>query len=171
MPLIYNKNVIRTDITDRVIAKLQPVFEREKINAWITSVQRTKESQLAIIQSYASKHNVTRQQLNFVDTQIFNGQSFPVWQVVWSTLLHLGIIISPPLPAEVLMDYIRDGKNKKGKTLSPSPHLLTPSKSFDIAGFEDIDRCYEVMNSAKTDCGIRNVLIERANNCIHSDCL
>ena len=86
-----------------------------------------------------------------------------IWQMAWSNLLNLGVIINPPLPAVALMDYWRGGLNKKGMLIGVSPH--TKGKSFDLSGTDSL----AIVQSLKLKEKIKGYLLERENNCIHVD--
>jgi hypothetical protein len=170
--LTFAIDVKRTPMTDAVIEKLQPIFVANNFTAYITSVLRDKDDQLRLIQQYAIEHGIIPGGtiLNFVDTEYFEGKQVYVWQVVWSTLLNHGIIINPAVSAVVLMDYWRDGINKKGLTLPASPHA--GGKAFDVGGFSPnntINRCYQILMNAASGVGIKDVLEEHGNNCCHVD--
>lgn len=172
--LLFSNGVKRTPSTDAVIAKLQPIFVQESFKAYVTSVLRLKEDQLRIIENYARDKGIIGKDvhLEFVSTTTLDGTAYPLWQVVWSKLLSKGIIINPPVPAQVLLDYFRDGKNKLGQWIQPSPHFL--GNSFDIGGFNETntaEMCAEILNRVKAQVGIKTVLLERANNCVHNDVL
>ena len=171
--LIFAKNVKRTPQTDVVISKLQPYFENSFCKAIITSVLRSPEEQLRIIEDYAKKFKLIPKvyKLNFDKKVIFEKEEVLEWQFVWSQLLNRGVIISPPVNAKVLMDYWQNGINKKGEILNPSPHLK--GNCFDIGKAEGnctMEDIYAVVKLAQHDnIGIRNVLLERVNNCVHCD--
>ena len=172
--LNFSDNVVRTIMTDPVIAKLQVIFTEKKFTAWVTSILRTPGAQLNLITRDAQDHGIIpkNKTLNMGDTMIFNGKTYPIWQVVWSTLLNKGVIINPPVSAIVLMDYIRDGVNKKGWVIPPSPH--SSGKAFDIGGFNaenTIDACFALLTSVKEQVGIKDILLEPVNHCCHSDVL
>lgn len=89
-----------------------------------------------------------------------------VWQMAWSNLLNIGVIINPPRAAVVLMDYIRGGGNKKGQTIQPSPHMRgLDTACFDFSGLSGVAKAKKLKEAGK----IRNYLPERENNCLHID--
>lgn len=168
--LTFAKNVKRTKSTDKVIEKLHPYFKN--IIATITSVLRDEKDQLRIITELGIKYNLLKhnETLNMSDLDIFNGKPYFKWQIIWSKLLNLKIIVSPPIRAICLLDYIRpNGENMKGKYINPSPHYY--GNSFDISG-PDINSIYHAVLLAQKDgIGIKNVLLERNNNAVHVDIL
>lgn len=184
--IIFEPGVIRTDITDKVIQALDPFFAYEGITGFISSVLRTKEKQLQIIQDYAriKKIILDGQVLDFEHKIDFEGEQVWYWQLVWSRLLSADIIVNPPIEAKVLTDYMRNGINKKGQIIQPSVHMN--GTAFDISGLvlvlkagnkmEAIDLVFQVaLKGAKQGVGIRitssSPLIEHGNNCVHCNCI
>jgi hypothetical protein len=170
--LTFRPGVIRTLATDLVIERLDPFFGAAGHRAEITSVLRTQESQLQVITDYARMRSILKpgEKLNFADVVEHGGKSVPRWQLVWSTLLSLGVLINPPRSAAVLTDYFKDGENRKGQIIQPSSHFL--GKAFDIGGRGGDPRTAQdeydiIMKAAKTGIGIKSVVLERANNCVH----
>jgi hypothetical protein len=179
--IIFEPNVIRTPQTDIVIEKLTPYFEAAGFVGRITSVLRNQWQQLMLIQSLAEQNKIITSGfiLDFEYTGSYQGQVVPYWQIVWSSLLNKGIIINPPVPAIVLMDYIRNNINKKGMLIGATPHHT--GLCFDLGGrvlvnnalVERIDDVYNIVCKAKSDgVGIEtnidsNPLIEHQNNAVH----
>jgi hypothetical protein len=101
-----------------------------------------------------------------------DGKKIATWQRAWSRLLNKGIIVNPPLEAECLFDYFRNGVNKKGQKIGMSPHYY--GKAFDISGGEDYNPVNEteVIKHALADKlkGLKGYLLERKQNCLHVDC-
>jgi len=168
----------RTPITDTVIARLEHYFEKYKHYVWVTSVRRDSQGQLNVIRDYAEKKGIDKEfseikTCQFNDTIMYEGREIYSWQRTWSKLLSVGILINPPMPAEVLFDYIRYGVNKKGETIQPSSHFY--GKAFDIGGGTNlINDEVEIVSEAISDdsgLGIKNIVIERENNCLHVNCL
>lgn len=169
---------IRTPLTDAVISRLEHYFDKYNHYAWVTSVMRNPLSQLNVIRDYAEKKQVDKEypeiktcQVN--DKILYAGREIYAWQKAWSELLNIGVIINPPMPAEVLFDYVRYGNNKKGQLIQPSPHFY--AKAFDIGGGENgINDEVEIVSEAISDdsgLGIKNIVIERENNALHINCL
>jgi hypothetical protein len=76
------------------------------------------------------------------------------------------------LKAVCLMDYIRNGKNRKGQWINQTPH--STGKSFDIGGGANAiaDEAI-VLDEAlieKRIPGLKSILKEGENNAIHVDC-
>ena len=182
--IIFEPGVIHTDITDKVIQALDPFFAYEGITGFVSSVLRTKEKQLQIIQDYAriKKIILDGQVLDFDQKIDFAGEQVWYWQLVWSRLLSADIIVNPPIEAKVLTDYMRNGINKKGQLIPPSVHMS--GTAFDLSGLvlkagskvEAVDFVFQIaLKAAKQNVGIRvtssSPLIEHGNNCVHCNCI
>jgi hypothetical protein len=174
--LTVNAGVVLTDVIDPVIHALDTWFESNP--AVVTSGLRTAEQQLSIIRHYAVRFGLARDYPDMMKPDVeaaidFQGRQVYAWQPVWSALLNRGVIINPPLRAEVLFDYWKDGVNKKGRIIPPSAHFN--GTCFDIGGGPDHDVSNElavinaVVDIAKPP-GMVGFLVERKNNCIHIDC-
>lgn len=132
----------------------------------VTSGVRTPEDSLRIIQTYLKKKDLARvypEAMALTRIGDFATDGKYVWQKPWSHLLSLGVIINPPLPAECLMDYYRNGKNKKGHKIYQSPHIR--GTAFDLSGTDS----EVIVKRLVEDKMIRGYLVERENNCIHID--
>lgn len=129
----------------------------------VTSGVRVPEDSLRIIRGYLTSKGLDKQFPEAMTCKI--NETTPdkryVWQMAWSTLLNKGIIINPPLPATVLLDYIRNGINRKGKIIGQSPHIK--GKAFDLSGTDSLTIVKRLME----DIMIKEYLLERENNCIH----
>ena len=94
------------------------------------------------------------------------------WQLAWSNLLNVGVIINPPVKAICLMNYIRKGVNKKGQYINQTPH--SSGTAFNIGGGSNgIMDELTVLNDAlkeKKIPGLKSFLAERENNALHVDC-
>jgi hypothetical protein len=89
--------------------------------------------------------------------------------------LNRGVIVSPPLDAEVLFDYVKNGVNKRGQIIPATSHRL--GTEFDIGGRggenQTVDDEVEVVRFAMADnpgIGIREIKVERLQNCLHIGC-
>lgn len=186
--IIYLEGVKRTAPTDIVIARLDPYFEQAGFIGRITRVLCDKNDQLAIIQEYAESSGLISPgfELDFSLGTTFQGREVPYWQVVWSKLLSKGIIVNPPEPAEVLMDYIKaDGQNHKGEIIQESSHFT--GRPFDLGArvwikqedvgdvaklVDKLDTVYALALKAQAEgVGIikttSSPLIEHGNRCVH----
>src|SRR3990167_4508686 len=178
--LTFKAGVIRTEHTDPVIARLEPYFAARSHHALVTSVYRHPEAQLRLIQDLARKEgiDILRPEITYaiLDGQMtWVGHTYYQWQLAWSKLLSIGVIISPPIDAVALFDYWKDGINNKDQSISASSHRL--GTAFDIGGRggEGQTRADEVeivQGAMKTDpnIGIRSITVERKNNCLHVSC-
>ena len=170
----FRQGVIRTEATDKVIEKLDPYLIRFPSKLQITSILRTAESQLRIIEYYAKLTNIMYIEdiLNFNTMVIFEGRNVFKWQLVWSQLLSKGIIISPPKLAVVLTNYIYKGINKKNTFINSTEHIY--GTCLDISGYllklggsivEDLKE--RIIKAQEDNIGIRYIRIERDDTCIH----
>jgi len=177
--LIVKRGVRLNDRIESAIVELDKDFEAANLVAYVTSGERSSQDQLDTIRKYCARYEVDIEfpeiktcgvldKINFGE-----GKKLFTWQRAWSRLLNKGVIINPPLPAEVLFDYIRNGVNKKGTQIGHSPHYF--GKAFDIGGGFDHDITNEVkVLQAAIDRGINGIkgyLPERKNNCLHVDIL
>jgi hypothetical protein len=174
--LMLKPGVILTPTIVPVIVRLEPYFSAANLFAFVTSGLRDSEAQLALVKKYLSVKGLDKLYPSAMVCKLNDkdGKHY-VWQMAWSHLLNIGVIINPPLAAECLMDYVRNGKNKKGQVISKTPHHT--GRCFDIggAGGEDatINDELVVMNKAMNDKvpGLINILPEHNNNAIHCDCI
>lgn len=169
--------VVRTLSTDIVIVKLDPYFEEKNQTAYVTSIRRLPEDQLRIIQSYARQYGVDKEFPEVINCEvnskiIVNTKEVYKWQRAWSRLLNKGVIINPPIAAECLFDYYKNGVNKKGEIIQPSTHFY--ETAFDIGGMGGEDKTpndeLEIISGAMAqdpNLGITSFLLERNNNCLH----
>lgn len=137
------------------------------------------ESQLAIIKDFAIRYNCLYPEFedgNLYDQNIIIINSLAktcfLWQRTWSKLLNIGIIINPPVVAEVLFTYIRNGVDTKGKLINPSPHILSNPIDFSakIDGIPSLKGVVSMLKRAQTaGVGIRFIKPEPVNGCIHID--
>lgn len=179
--LKVHKLVILTPVIEPVIIALDKYFENEGKVAYVTSGKRDAVSQLSIIRGYLAKTGLDKQYPDAMTCQLNDKKQFGtkivyVWQPAWSALLNKNVIINPPAAAECLMDYFRDGKNKKGQIIQPSPHFK--GTAFDIGGSVDgidgnvvseLNIIQKAWNNKLP--GLKGFLPERNNNCVHCDCV
>lgn len=172
--LKVRSGVVLTATIEPVIIGLDPYFKAASVHAEVTSGLRTEIDQLRILRGYIHSEGLDKIYPNSMTCQIgdpiqsADPNEIFVWQRAWSTLLHREIIINPPRPAICLMDYFRGSINKKGLLIGSSPHI--PGRAFDTAGdIEAIERVIQTALAAKLK-GLKGYLLERRNNCVHSDC-
>ena len=173
--LIVLPKVMLTPIIEPVIVALDPYFRAAGEIAFVTSGKRSPLNQLQIIQDYLLDLGLAKQypeamSCKVTDTMRFDGYTVFKWQPGWSALLNHGIIINPPFRAKCLMDYWRNGVNKKGYWINPSPHFR--GTAFDIGGGANgiADELKVVEPLIGKVPGLINLVIERKNNCLHFDC-
>jgi hypothetical protein len=176
--LILNKGVVLTPIIEPVIVALDEYFAAFNHVANVTSGLRNPDSQLKIIRDYLAKKGLKAAHndafIYDVDKKINDSTYGEIyaWQLGWSKLLNIGVIINPPIAAICLMDYIRSGVNKKGNLIHGSPHFK--GTAFDIGGsINGIADETLIIQKAIADKlpGLINVLPERENNANHCDCI
>jgi hypothetical protein len=176
--LRVNAGVGLTELIDGIITRLDPEFHAANLVAFVTSGVRSASGQLELLIRLALQYGIDKEFPLITAARLdtftsYAGREVYTWQPAWSRLLNKGIIVNPPVPAAVLMDYWRDGVNKKGLTINTSPHLR--GTAFDIGGGADgsIENETEVVRSA-VDAGrfpeITNLVLERKQNCLHVDC-
>ena len=163
-----------------VIEALDSYFEKAGLRSYVSSGERNSEDQLEVIQQYCELYGIEKEFPEILTCDVNDtidmggGQKIFTWQRAWSRLLNKGVIVNPPRPAKCLFDYIRDGVNKKGQEIGYSPHFY--GKAFDIGGIKndgDVENEVKVIQEAIKDKlpGLKGYLLERANNCLHVDCL
>lgn len=178
--LIVKRGVKLTPTIIPVIIALDKKFEEAGLKAYVTSGERTSEDQLTIIKKYAERYKQVQEEFPEIKTaQVLTKITLPdgikvfSWQRAWSRLLSMSVIINPPVPANAMFDYIRNGVNKKGQQIGYSPHYY--GKAFDVGGGLDHDITNElkVIEAAFKEgiAGFKGYLAERANNAIHCDCV
>lgn len=175
--LIIKSGVILTPVIEPVICALDKIFEAFNIKALITSGLRTPHDQLIIIRGYLLNKGL-KDQFPEAFQHDENGRmqtkeygEIYTWQLAWSKLLNVGVIINPPAPAVCLLDYIRSGINKKGQTIYGSPHFK--GTAFDIGGGANgiADELPPIKKALADKLpGLVDYLPERENNAIHCDC-
>jgi len=173
--LIVKSSVKLTPVIDPVITALDKFFAEAKIKSYVTSGLRDATDQLEVIRMYLKAKKLDQKYPHAmvcrVDDFEFNEYA---WQMAWSNLLAIGVIINPPLRAKCLMDYMSGGKNKKGEFINQTPHAT--GNCFDIGGAGGLnstiaDELVVMEKAMKTGIsGLINILPEHNNNAIHCDC-
>jgi hypothetical protein len=172
--LIVKENVVLTPIIEPVIVALDVYFQQHNLKAYVTSGLRDENDQLNVVRSYLTKKELHAKYPAAMTCQVDdkNPDGTYVWQMAWSNLLNVGVIINPPFKAVCLMNYVRNGINKKGKTINQTPHA--GGKAFNIGGGGNgIMDEVAVLNDAvkeKKIPGLKSFLQERENNALHVDC-
>jgi hypothetical protein len=171
--LKLGSRAVMTPIIEPVILALEPYFKEANLYATVVSGLRDQNDQLRIIRGYLNTKNLFAKYPDAMTCGVNekNADGTYKWQMAWSNLLNVGIIINPPLPATCLMDYInKSGENKKGKIIDASVHFK--GTAFDIAGGGDgITNELAVIKKALGNVkGLVGYVAERNNNCVHIDC-
>ena len=166
--------ISRTTCTDPVIFALDTFFHERP--AHVSSIYRSPQHQLTLIRDFATQKGLVSKypEAMTCDLDDRDAQGHYVWQWLWSDLLHSGIIINPPLNAHVLLDYFRDGVNKRGELIPQSTHTM--GIAFDISGrYNDENILNDIIQiMAKVfykQIGIKSTTIEHQNDCFHVTCL
>ena len=172
--LIVRDGVELTSSIEPVIEALDSYFEKHNLKAYVTSGLRDEKAQLQVIRTYLTKKGLNTKYPEAMEGEAEdkNPDGNYRWQMAWSNLLATGLIINPPLRAICLMDYIRNGKNRKGQWINQTPHAN--GKSFDIGGgansiADEAVVLDEALNEKKIP-GLKGILKEGENNAIHIDC-
>lgn len=177
--LLVPKRILLTHIIEPVIISLDDYFAKENKTATVTSGYRSALEQLFVIREYLKKlgKNFPQTDLGIEQKIMFGNKEVYAWQEGWSALLNAGIIINPPYDAECLLNSYRpDGSNRKGQIIKQSPHCR--GTAFDIGGGPDgvegnivNEVAFLRMALADKMKGLKGIVIERKNNCLHCDCL
>ena len=177
MNLTYRENVKKTPAITRCVEMMDKYFDG--CPSQITSGLRTPIDQLTIILKKMAEYKLDE---NFLEIKkcLGSGVEHTVhieelnrdlywWQRAWSKLLNVGYIVNPPVPAEVLFDYVDDGRNKKGEVIQMSPHQR--GLALDIGGGSDLlEKAKRVLKAKESgECFIKSFRIESKNNAVHVD--
>jgi hypothetical protein len=156
-------SVVLNAALDKVLYEIDCDF-RESPET-VTSAVRIPEDQLRIIRKYLRTKGLDDNYPEALACTIHDKDAAGnyVWQKAWSHLLNIGVIINPPLAAVALMDYWRNGVNKRGQLIGQSPH--TRGTAFDLSGLDSL----RVVQGLKLKGKIKGYLVERENSCIHCD--
>ncbi len=175
--LILKAGFKNTAIIDPVLTGLDKICEELGIKLLATSGLRDSTDQLDLIRKYLINNGLRNQyedvfKHNFDEkvTDPTHGEIY-AWQLGWSRLLNIGVIVNPPKDAICLLDYKRDGINKKGMLIHKSPHFN--GTCIDLGGgnngLEDELKVVKLAMARKLP-GLVGYLYEPKNNAIHLDC-
>lgn len=171
--LVIQASVVLTPVIAPVIESLDRYFEKANLKAVVTSGLRDKTDQLRVIRQYLTKKGLAEKYPDAMTcalADVYTDGTFK-WQMAWSNLLHVGVIINPPVTAKCLMDYMKNGRNLKGATIPPTAHAR--GTAFDIGGSGNgVADEAAVIQKAMDDKlpGLVSFLVERENNAIHCNC-
>jgi hypothetical protein len=173
--LIVKPGVVLTPTIEPVIVALDAYFEKHKLKAYVTSGLRDANAQLAVVRQYLTKKGLDKTYPAAMkckaEDKLPNGDY--VWQMAWSNLLNVGVIINPPYRAICLMNYInKAGKNRKDSYINQTPHAA--GKAFNVGGgsngiMDELAVLTEALKDKKIP-GLKSFLAERENNALHIDC-
>lgn len=161
------RKVILNEYLNSALVRMDPYWPPDSEIA--TSGVRVPADSLRIIRGYLKEYGLDKVYPDAMtcelEAKLENGEY--IWQLPWSRLLNKNVIINPPLPAKCLLDYIRNGVNKKGRIIDQSPHIPRLGKpgAIDLSGIDS----ETIVKRLIEDEIIRGYLLERANNCIHMD--
>ena len=165
--LVVQSQVVLTPAIDNVIALLDPVFEKENLQAHVTSGLRTADKQLSLIKEKAIALGVDKEFPEIHDAAVTNQAS---WIKAWSRLLTKGFMINPPVSAECAFDYKKPtGEVRKaGHLIGISNHQR--GHSFDIGGeIEKIEALIKSVIANEKEIPIAGFLFEPVNHAVHVD--
>lgn len=171
--LIVLPSVKLTPIIEAVIIGLEPYFASAGKTAVVTSGLRDAIDQLRVIRQYLTKKELDKIYPAAMTCQVTDmvDQEDYVWQTAWSHLLHIGVIINPPLAAKCLMDYFVGTKNRKGVLFNQTSHAK--GTAFNIGGggngIEDEAIVIQKALDKKLE-GLVSFVRERENNALHCNC-
>jgi hypothetical protein len=171
--LIVPASVQLTPVISAVIQGMDAYFEKANLKAIVTSGLRDAEDQLRIIRQYLVSKGLSSRYPNAMSCGLNDKDATGnyEWQMAWSHLLNSGVIINPPTKATVLMDYVKAGRNLKGKSIPASSHFR--GTAFDIGGGSNgVKEEAAVVAKAFSEGlpGLVSYLVERENNAIHCNC-
>jgi hypothetical protein len=168
--LTVNPNVKLTPSITPVIIGLDKYFEEAELKAVVTSGLRDANDQLRVIRQYLTMKGLDKKYPHAMACRVddFANNEY-AWQMAWSNLLNIGVIINPPLKAVCLMDYKnKHGVNLKGYEFRQTPHAT--GTAFNIGGASNgiADELKVIEKAAKdVKLGIVSFLAERENNALH----
>lgn len=172
--LIVKESVILTPTIEPVIVALDAYFEKHKLKAYVTSGLRDADDQLRVIRSYLIKKGLDKKYPDAMTCNVEDKSSDGnyKWQMAWSNLLNVGVIINPPIAAKVLMNYLSNGINKIGKIINQTPHAT--GRAFNIGGgdngvMDEAAVIQDALNEKKIPA-LKDYLCERENNALHCNC-
>lgn len=166
--LIIQARVILTPIIDPVIIALEPFFAAANHVAFVTSGLRNADSQLEVIRQYLVRKGLKEKYPEAMSCTVSETEK---WQMAWSNLLHIGVIINPPVAAKCLMHTTFDKRDRFGAIINQTPHAR--GTCFDIGGNENeiSDEAAIVQKAIEAKVpGLVHFLSEHDNNAVHCDC-
>jgi hypothetical protein len=171
--LVVKPDVVMTAVIAPVIARAEAYFKKRNLKAFVTSGFRSSERQLKVIRGFLQTKGLSAKYPEAMTCKLEdkNEKGEYLWQMAWSNLLNIGVIINPPLRARCLMDYYKNGRNLKGAMFPPTAHAN--GTCFDVGGngngVEDEAAALQEAIDDKIP-GLVSIVIERENNCVHCNC-
>jgi hypothetical protein len=150
------RKVVLNDELDLILCSIDHYWPPK--SEIVTSAIRVPEDSLRIIRGYMVSHGLDKKYPEAMTCGILDkvsGTNEYVWQKGWSAVLNVGVIVNPPYEAVALMDYFREGVNKKGHLIGQSPHIR--KKAFDLSGVDSLTIVKRIVEDKK----IRGYLLER----------
>ena len=90
------------------------------------------------------------------------------WQMAWSHLLNLGVIINPPVAAKCLMHTTFDKIDRFNKVINQTPHAKGTAFNVGGGGNGVTDEAAVIQKALNNKVpGLVGYLIERENNALH----
>lgn len=166
--LIVQASVVLTPSIEPVIIALDPYFEAANLKAVVTSGLRDAAGQLAVIRQYLVKRGLSEKYPAAMTCKV---EDTNAWQLAWSNLLHVGVIINPPVDAKCLMDTTFDKRNRKGQLIHQTPHASGTAFNIGGGGNGIADELAVVQKAFNEKIpGLVSFLAERENNALHCNC-
>lgn len=170
--LIVQKTVVLTPVIEPVIIALDAYFERDNLQALVTSGLRDAEDQLRVIRTYLVKKGLSEKYPEAMggDARTIVAGKY-TWQRGWSALLNVGVIINPPLAAKCLMDTTFDSRNRKDQLIQQTPHAKGTAFNIGGGGNGVADEAAVIQKAVADKLpGLVSFLVERENNAVHCNC-
>jgi hypothetical protein len=172
--LIVKEGVVLTPTIEPVIIALDAYFKKHNLKAYVTSGLRDEDDQLRVVRSYLTKKGLDSKYPQAMTCKVGDklADGTYAWQMAWSNLLNVGVIINPPFRAQCLMNYVRNNVNKKGQFINQTPHAA--GKAFNVGGgnngiMDELAVLQDALTEKKIP-GLKSFLAERENNALHVDC-
>lgn len=172
-------SVVLTPVIDYSIHEVDEYFKT--CPSFVTSGLRDANDQLRVVREYLKLKGLDKEcpgaMICGVTDKVWSddhSETIYAWQYGWSRLLNAKVIINPPLPAKVLLDYFgptNDGVNRKGNVIGASPH--SAGLAFNVGGGNNGPQDEAACIEAALKGGVRSVasyLLERNNNALHVNC-
>lgn len=171
--LTLGEHAIMTPCIEFVVCALEPYFAAANLKATVTSGLREPVDQLRIIRDYLKKKGLDKVYPEAMTCSVNEkgADGNFKWQMAWSSLLHLKIIINPPVAAICLMDYFNAaGVNRKGQVIPASNHFTGNAVNIGGGGNGIADELKVIEDAKQHIPQIVSVVVERDNNAIHLNC-